>query len=70
MANATMRSNLELAEPARPAATARATRPRASGQGAGGWDGNSRRFVRNNPVAVLIGAFVLGVALAKLARHA
>jgi hypothetical protein len=36
----------------------------------GGWGAEARRFTRNNPAAVLIGAFVVGVLLARAARHA
>ena len=35
-----------------------------------GWRASARRLVRDNPAAVLIGAFVIGVALARVARHA
>jgi hypothetical protein len=35
-----------------------------------GWGIRARRFARQNPAAVLVGAFALGVLLGKAARHA
>jgi hypothetical protein len=37
---------------------------------AGSWAADARRFARNNPAVVLVGAFALGVLLARVARHA
>jgi hypothetical protein len=34
------------------------------------WGADARRFARNNPAVVLVGAFALGVLLARVARHA
>jgi hypothetical protein len=34
------------------------------------WGGRARIFVRKNPGAALVGAFAIGFALAKVARHA
>lgn len=34
------------------------------------WGDRARRFVRRNPGVVIIGAFAIGFALAKAARHA
>lgn len=33
------------------------------------WQANASRFVRENPAAALVGAFVVGFAIAKAARH-
>ena len=35
-----------------------------------GWGVRARRFARQNPAAVLVGAFAVGVLLGKAARHA
>ncbi len=35
-----------------------------------GWEVRARRFVRDNPGTVLVGAVALGFILAKAARHA
>ena len=35
-----------------------------------GWGADARRFTRDNPAVVLVGAFALGVLLARVARHA
>jgi hypothetical protein len=70
MANAAMRAKVELAGTERHEAAGRTSRERVAGQSAGGWGADARRFVRSNPAAVLIGAFILGVALARVARHA
>jgi hypothetical protein len=35
-----------------------------------GWETRARRFVRNNPGTVLVGAVALGFILARAARHA
>jgi hypothetical protein len=35
----------------------------------GGWQSRAAGVVRDNPAACLLGAFVLGFALAKVARH-
>jgi hypothetical protein len=60
MANtATTKTKVELAENAHPSSAERTTR--TAGQGAKDW---------GDPAAVLIGAFIIGVALAKVARHA
>jgi len=70
MANATARPKLKVARTGRPTSV-NGTRPtRAADQAASGWGASARRFVRRNPAAVLLGAFVIGVALAKVARHA
>ena len=34
------------------------------------WDDGARRLARENPGTVIIGAFAIGLALARLARHA
>jgi hypothetical protein len=69
MANtATTKTKLDSAGTDRPKSAERTTR--TAGQGAEGWGDSARRFVRRNPAAVLIGAFIIGVALAKVARHA
>jgi hypothetical protein len=34
------------------------------------WAVRARRFARQNPAAVLVGAFAIGVLLGKAARHA
>jgi hypothetical protein len=36
----------------------------------GGWAAGARRFTRNNPGTVLIGAVAVGFLLARAARHA
>ena len=36
----------------------------------GGWAAGARRFTRNNPGTVLVGAVALGFLLARAARHA
>lgn len=35
-----------------------------------GWGSDARRVVRKNPGLALLGAFAIGFAIAKLARHA
>jgi hypothetical protein len=69
MANtATTKTKLESAGSDRPKSAERTTRTAA--QEAEGWGDSARRFVRKNPAGVFIGAFIIGVALAKVARHA
>ena len=68
MANATMGTNLGVERTDRPTSAGRTAR--APGQVTGGWGADARRLVRKHPAAVLIGAFIIGVALAKAARHA
>jgi hypothetical protein len=34
------------------------------------WRKHTRRFARNNPGTLVLGAFAIGYALAKVARHA
>jgi hypothetical protein len=36
----------------------------------GSWAASARRFTRNNPGTVLVGAVALGFVLARAARHA
>jgi hypothetical protein len=43
--------------------------PARARQAAQGWGAEVQRFVRRNPVGALLGAFVIGVALARAARH-
>jgi len=69
MANATARPKLKVARTGGPPVNGTRTTSTAD-QVAGGWGTSARRFVRSNPAAVLIGAFVVGVALAQVARHA
>lgn len=68
MANATARAKKAVSATERPTATGGAMR--AAHQVSGSWRASARRFVRRNPGAVFIGAFIVGIALAKVARHA
>jgi hypothetical protein len=43
---------------------------RAAEDAVAAWAATARRFTRRNPGTVLVGAFVVGVLLAKAARHA
>jgi hypothetical protein len=70
MAHARTRPNLDVATTGHPTSARRTKGGHLAAAAPAGWRVSARRLVRDNPVAVLIGAFVIGVALARVARHA
>ena len=44
--------------------------PARARRAAQAWGARSRQLIRQYPVGALLGAFVIGVALARVARHA